>query len=149
MFHSNAILGHVLHSSAPTPSPSIKKNLFRFTLISRIVLKVGKKCENFDPCLIIKLFTAVWIYWHSSCSWLMAYEHPWKQGIMEECTKLVILFDSDFSPDLHWSQGWPIIRQNLWNSLDPGKISLPVSSQTNLTNYQKICFKISFCGTKL
>ncbi len=44
-----------LYSNTPTPSPS-KHFLFRFTLISRMVLAVGKKSEirlkseNFDPC---------------------------------------------------------------------------------------------------
>ena len=43
-----------LYSNTPTPSP-LKKILFRFTLISRMVLGVGKKSEirlkseNFDP----------------------------------------------------------------------------------------------------
>ena len=33
---------------------------------------------------------------------------------------------SDFSPDLHWSQGWPKIREKTRNSADPRTISLPV-----------------------
>ncbi len=43
-----------LYSNTPTPSPS---NLFRFILISRMDLGVGKKSEiklkseNFDPCI--------------------------------------------------------------------------------------------------
>ena len=44
MAHSSAILGHC----TPIPAP-LKKNLFTFTLISRMVLGVGKKSENFDP----------------------------------------------------------------------------------------------------
>ncbi len=49
-----------LYSNTSTPSP-LKKILFRFTLISRMVLGVGKKSEirlkseNFDPCKVILL----------------------------------------------------------------------------------------------
>ncbi len=53
MVHSGAILGHC--TPIPVPPPLQKKILFRFTLISRMVLGVGKKSEirlkseNFDP----------------------------------------------------------------------------------------------------
>ena len=57
--HSSAILGHC--TPIPLPPPLQKKFLFRFTLISRMVRRVGKKSEIrlkseiFDPCL-----TKVW-----------------------------------------------------------------------------------------
>ena len=35
---------------------------------------------------------------------------------------------SGFTSDLHWSQGWPKIRENPRNSADPRTISLPVIS---------------------
>ncbi len=47
MVHSSAILGHC--TPIPLPPPLQKKILFRFTLISRMVLGVGKKSENFYP----------------------------------------------------------------------------------------------------
>ncbi len=56
LVHSSAIFGS-LYSNSPTPSPS-KNFLFRFTLISRMVLGVWKKSEirlkseNFDPCWV-------------------------------------------------------------------------------------------------
>ncbi len=43
MVHSNAFLGHC--TPIPIPPPLIKKILFRFTLISRMVLGGGKKSE--------------------------------------------------------------------------------------------------------
>ena len=53
MVHSSAILGHC--TPIPLPPPLQKNVLSRFTLISRMVLGVGKKSEirlkseNFDP----------------------------------------------------------------------------------------------------
>ncbi len=54
MVHSSAILSQC--TPIPLPPPVKKNVLFRFTLISRMVLGVGKrseirlKSENFDPC---------------------------------------------------------------------------------------------------
>ncbi len=45
---------------------------------------------------------------------------------------------SDFSPDLHWSQGWPKIRGKTRNSADPRRISLPVTSMRST-----VCFRSS------
>ena len=81
---SSAILGHC--APIPLPPPLQKNFLSRFTMISRMVLEVGKKSEirlkteNFDPCYMTSVMRKL------TCLRLKKLANFWSSKLCKICS---------------------------------------------------------------